>query len=608
MLKIALTVTAVWLCMFLVVADIAEASIGENSAGSHSLMHDVVKRDTDSANKQKPIAKKRARNGKKCVKGNKKCKDRKRNRAQKRSGRRKNGKGKGKVKGKGQKRNSKPKGARNGKKNGKKKKCEKGDKDCKKRRRNRKRNGQQKKECRKGDKNCKKGKNGKNKNNPLGKKSGRAGKRNNCTNKKKKACRNKDGCKWTKNGCKTKIRSVGKRNQDRQNSTLPSCFSKMFKYASKYKKAGNIFRQVKRTEGNKDKIEKKGKKKGDFNSTLMTLTSALGGNKTAPKCPGNSTASRQFADTLTLLDKCEADIDTACKFPNVTIKTDCKDAAQKFLNDTDKCLKPSLSDADACSCFDALDLDATLAIIDGCSTKADNDAVLAEKNKCKSKFAECKKAEDSSVGLVNTCKEQLKCGGVATKEEGEKQLKALTPLSDALKQTGFADALDRLGLTSGDGADGKLPNATRNGMRLRFTRQTEDALCTGVLDKWKSFNSSGNAALPDGVNGDVNEAETTNTVNILNDLNQDDKLDEKLNSCQKETRQGVAVLVIVEIRFFVFWCGWWQITIVEVKITIISVAIGVPPPPPITQAPSPPAVSTSSPGRNLKKLVKKHLN
>ena len=91
-----------------------------------------------------------------------------------------------------------------------------------------------------------------------------------------------------------------------------------------------------------------------------------------------------FADTLTLLDKCEADIDAACKFPNITIKTECKDAAQKFLNDTDACLKPSLSDADACSCFDALDLDATLAIIDGCSTKADNDAVLAEKNKCKS--------------------------------------------------------------------------------------------------------------------------------------------------------------------------------------------------------------------------------
>merc|ERR1712112_71930 len=432
--------------------------------------------------------------------------------------------------------------------------------------------------------------NGRNSGKKISKKSG--GKSKLTCNKKcrqrKRQLKQKKGGKKGKGKGKKRNR---KNNNNRQTSTLPSCFSKMFKYASKYTKAGNIFRQVKRTEGNKDKIEKKGKKKGDFNSTLMTLTSALGGNKTAPKCPGNSTASRQFADTLTLLDKCEADIDTACKFPNVTIKTDCKDAAQKFLNDTDKCLKPSLSDADACSCFDALDLDATLAIIDGCSTKADNDAVLAEKNKCKSKFAECKKAEDSSVGLVNTCKEQLKCGGVATKEEGEKQLKALTPLSDALKQTGFADALDRLGLTSGDGADGKLPNATRNGMRLRFTRQTEDALCTGVLDKWKSFNSSGNAALPDGVNGDVNEAETTNTVNILNDLNQDEKLDEKLNSCQKETRQGVAVLVIV-----------------EVKITIISVAIGVPPPAPITQAPSPPAVSTSSPGRNLKKLVKKHLN
>ena len=91
-----------------------------------------------------------------------------------------------------------------------------------------------------------------------------------------------------------------------------------------------------------------------------------------------------FADTLTLLDKCEADIDAACKFPSITIKTECKDAAQKFLNDTDACLKPSLSDADACSCFDALDLDATLAIVDNCSTKADNDAVLTEKNKCKS--------------------------------------------------------------------------------------------------------------------------------------------------------------------------------------------------------------------------------
>jgi len=587
MLKIALTVASVSICIFVALADIPQSDIGPNVDHSVSRSN-IVKRDASPAK------------GKKQEKGNGKKKKENATGGKRSNGRKmKNGK--------------KKRPQRKGGAKGSKKKCK--SKNCRGKRRQkkiaRKRNNTKSKCKGLNRKKCT-GKcswsNGKCKESKKGKKSNGKGTRKG----KVKKCKSKE-CRQRRRELKKKKKKAAKkrnRNNDknRQNSTLPSCFSKMFKYASKYKKAGNIFRQVKRTEGNKDKIEKKGKKKGDFNSTLMTLTSALGGNKTAPKCPGNSTASRQFADTLTLLDKCEADIDAACKFPNVTIKTDCKDAAQKFLNDTDACLKPSLSDADACSCFDALDLDATLAIIDGCSTKADNDAVLAEKNKCKSKFAECKKAEDSSVGLVNTCKEQLKCGGVATKEEGEKQLKALTPLSDALKQTGFADALDRLGLTSGDGADGKLPNATRNGMRLRFTRQTEDALCTGVLDKWKSFNSSGNAALPDGVNGDVNEAETTNTVNILNDLNQDDKLDEKLNSCQKETRQGVAVLVIVEIRFFVFWCGWWQITIVEVKITIISVAIGVPPPPPITEAPSPPAVSTSSPGRNLKKLVKKHLN
>ena len=52
-------------------------------------------------------------------------------------------------------------------------------------------------------------------------------------------------------------------------------------------------------------------------------------------------------------------------------------------SDIDNCLKPSLSDAEACTCFDGLDLDATLTTIDNCSTKGDNDAVLAEKNKCK---------------------------------------------------------------------------------------------------------------------------------------------------------------------------------------------------------------------------------
>merc|ERR1712025_2423 len=75
---------------------------------------------------------------------------------------------------------------------------------------------------------------------------------------RKRQLRQKKGGKKGKGKGKKRNRN---NNNNRQTSTLPSCFSKMFKYASKYKKAGNIFRQVKRTEGNKDKIEKKGKKR-----------------------------------------------------------------------------------------------------------------------------------------------------------------------------------------------------------------------------------------------------------------------------------------------------------------------------------------------------------
>ena len=42
-------------------------------------------------------------------------------------------------------------------------------------------------------------------------------------------------------------------------------------------------------------------------------------------------------------------------------------------------------------------------------------------------FSACKTAQDDSVSLVDSCKEQAKCGGAASKEEAEKLLKALTP-------------------------------------------------------------------------------------------------------------------------------------------------------------------------------------
>ena len=46
---------------------------------------------------------------------------------------------------------------------------------------------------------------------------------------------------------------------------------------------------------------------------------------------------------------------------------------------------------------------------------------------CLSGFGKCKQAEDAVVEIVDQCKPERKCGGAATKEEAEKQLKILTP-------------------------------------------------------------------------------------------------------------------------------------------------------------------------------------
>ena len=49
-------------------------------------------------------------------------------------------------------------------------------------------------------------------------------------------------------------------------------------------------------------------------------------------------------------------------------------------------------------------------------------------------------------------------------------------------------------------------------------RQTDGAACNGILEDWKSFNSSGDKAVP-GVGGDLDEGETNNTIATLNKLN-----------------------------------------------------------------------------------------
>ena len=137
--------------------------------------------------------------------------------------------------------------------------------------------------------------------------------------------------------------------------------------------------------------------------------------------------------------------------------------------------------------------------------------------------------------------------------------------------------------------------------------------CTDIVNEWKSFNTSGDKAVP-GVGDDVDEKETNNSITSLNKLNNklvsylqlvlvllllhvySPNLETDLGSCAKESsRQDVTItLTIVKIRsditlrivfflslfrFYVFWCGWFQITVVEVKIITLEISFGPSPSP-----------------------------
>ena len=103
-------------------------------------------------------------------------------------------------------------------------------------------------------------------------------------------------------------------------------------------------------------------------------------------------------------------------------------------------------------------------------------------------------------------------------------------LSAALAQTGFADAMKKLGLDSGAGSDGKLPTSRLTQLRnARFAdgreiradgedRQTDGDGCKNVEAEWKVFNTSGTKAVP-GVDSEPDAAETNKTIASLDRLN-----------------------------------------------------------------------------------------
>eukprot|EP00091_Calanus_sinicus_P014991 TRINITY_DN3282_c0_g1_i3.p1 TRINITY_DN3282_c0_g1~~TRINITY_DN3282_c0_g1_i3.p1 ORF type:complete len:326 (+),score=68.49 TRINITY_DN3282_c0_g1_i3:522-1499(+) len=296
----------------------------------------------------------------------------------------------------------------------------------------------------------------------------------------------------------------------------------------------------------------------------------------------------------------------------------CVTAEKNFRDELDKCSKESDTDK-ACTCMTTLDTKTVLAAIKKCKApdlKAGRDRISKEKDACKEGFKACKQAEDKSVEGVGTCKKVNKCGGAKNKTEAARLLKILKPLSAALANTGFADALKKLGLDSGTGRDGNLPTSRLTQLRnARFSdgrdtrsddRQTDGDGCKKVEAEWKVFNTSGDKAVP-GVDKEPDATETDKTIASLNKLNNGATIEADLKSCAKEnsTRQVTVILTIVRIRFYVFWCGWFQVFVVEVQIIILEVTFGASSPTP-SPVPAPTPVATSAPGgRHIVKQIMK---
>merc|ERR1719431_2158677 len=274
--------------------------------------------------------------------------------------------------------------------------------------------------------------------------------------KKKRARKTKQRRKKQMEIKSEKISKSNARKMAKQATNYTSCVEKFIEYSRINElKARSIEMQVNRINSFKGIKDKKKGKKGNFQGTYNTLLSALGGNESAPECDGkpiNGTSRNgKYKDTLKTLKDCETSIDKICNYE---------------LNTTFSAKKSS---SEACSCVDGMDTD-NLKKLKECDTKAESDAIKKSRKDCIKGFIKCKSAQDDSVDGVGSCKKVNKCGGAPNKTEAARLLKILKPLSTALANTKFADALKKLGLNSGAGSDGKLPTRLT---QLRMARMVD---------------------------------------------------------------------------------------------------------------------------------------
>jgi len=184
----------------------------------------------------------------------------------------------------------------------------------------------------------------------------------------------------------------------------------------------NYLKQSKQLLRHANQTESKKEKKGNFEDAAKHILIAVGGNTTNPSCgDGNATATRLLGNKRALdttlvnyetLMNCSSSVEEACTPPpksfNADIETKintCTTKMEKFRSKTKACMTDEMKkDATKqCECWSEANTQREDIKKEKCSINADKQKVTKQKKACTDAFKVCKKAEDASVKLIETC-------------------------------------------------------------------------------------------------------------------------------------------------------------------------------------------------------------
>ena len=247
------------------------------------------------------------------------------------------------------------------------------------------------------------------------KKKQRGGKKEMKKNKKKKkpAKDTRKKTKRNKNKTKPSSRSDFK---GRSGTVSETCFESAMFYMKIWKDVvGNFEKQRKRMiKQNKTGGNKAGKK-GLFAPIAHRLVDIGGGNKSNMSCGGqygNKGAAQLQNLTKTLFD-CEKDVNKSCNpanipQPNFTFINLCKDLVDNFTTEAGMCLGKTMganktNNEDACSCWTAMKLNATVGELKNCKVSDETKAITTALKACTASFGKCRKFEDGAITAISSC-------------------------------------------------------------------------------------------------------------------------------------------------------------------------------------------------------------